>query len=222
MSRSLKSALSMPVSCFTLVVKVKISDINLFQIGIVVDNPEDQISADTLLETGFKDSTLKRAADCLASRIVEVGVILVWHGFWTLTDVVTEEVCEMNHTESTFFSLSVGLSGGLFLFVLQFPLLKFYNSSESNVYARHIFLAVNFIFNLAGVYVTINRYFIYSICTALYLCFQFPFQLVSPRHLLPPHLPCSQPCLCPGHWHSGVASLTLLKLSSCRDLQRLS
>ena len=123
---------------------------------------------------------MKRAADCLASRIVEVGVILVWHGFWTITDVVTEEVYEMNHTESSLFSLSVGLSGGLFLFIVQFPLLKFYNSSESGVYARYIFLVLNFIFNLAGVYITISRYFIYIVFTTLSLCFQFPFQLVPP------------------------------------------
>ena len=121
---------------------------------------------------------MKRAADCLASRIVEVGVILVWHGFWTLTDVVTEVVYEMTHTESSFFSLSVGLSGGLFLFIVQFPLLKLYNSSESSVYARNIFLGLNFIFNLAGVYITISRYSIYGVFSPFSLRFQFPFQLV--------------------------------------------
>ena len=75
----------------------------------------------------------------------------------------------MNHTESSFFSLSVGLSGGLFLFIVQFPLLKFYNSSESNVYVRYIFLVLNFIFNLAGVYITISRYFVFSFRSSWYL-----------------------------------------------------
>ena len=123
----------------------------------MVDNPEDHISADTFLETGPKDSGKRRAVDCLSSRIVEVGVILLWHGFWTFTDFVTEEVCEMSHIESSWFSLYMGWLGGLLLFLLQFPLLKLYHTSDSNALSQYLFLLLNFIFNLLGVYITISR-----------------------------------------------------------------
>jgi len=139
LSRTMKAALSMPI-------------------GIAVDNPEHQISCSTFLETDLKSSWHKRAVDCLISRILEIGVILTWHGFWTFSDIVTEEVYELSHTESTFFSLFVGLSGGFFLFVVQIPLLKFYHSSKSNIYSGYMFLVFNFFFNLAGVYITISSF----------------------------------------------------------------
>ena len=126
-----------------------------------MDSPDEQISAPTFLESDLSDSWMRRAADCLASRVVEVGVILVWHGLWTTTDIITkkEDFFNLNLRDSTFFSLFVGLTGGFVLFILQFPLLKCYHLSKSSQFFQIIFYILFYIFNLCGVYVTISRYY---------------------------------------------------------------
>ena len=125
-----------------------------------MDSPPDQILAPTFLDSEVTDSWTRRGADCLASRAVEVGVILVWHGLWTITDIITkeEDFFHLSHKESSFFSLFVGLSGGLLLFVLQFPLLKCVHLSKSNQIFKMIYYILFYIFNLCGVYITISRY----------------------------------------------------------------
>merc|ERR1712059_61692 len=71
LTRRLKSAVSMPV-------------------GIAVDQEDDQIPCGTFLETNLKDPMCRRFLDGLLSRVIEAGVVLIWHGIWSLMDVITE------------------------------------------------------------------------------------------------------------------------------------
>ena len=55
------------------------------QLGTNVDVAGDHIHCDTFLRTGPGDQMCRRLTDVLLSRIVEIGVILAWHGFWSAT-----------------------------------------------------------------------------------------------------------------------------------------
>jgi len=94
-------------------------------IGVSVDKKASQISYSSFLGTDKTSTTLKRLLDVVLSRLVELSVILCWHGIWTIMDIVTEDVEMMNMTrlQSAWGSLIVGWSLGLFLFFFQFPLL---------------------------------------------------------------------------------------------------
>ena len=133
LSRTLRSAHSMPV-------------------GIVVDTDE-QISCDTALGAGPGASWPRRVADCLASRAVECGVVLLWHGLWSLTDITTEgeDWLELSHAHSALLSLLLGWGGGAALFLSQFSLLRL-NTQHSPA-----FLLLFWLFLLAGAAATISR-----------------------------------------------------------------
>ena len=68
----LKSALSMPI-------------------GIVVDYPQDHIHVDTVLNSCPRDPVYRRIADVASSRVMEAGVVLLWHGIWSFMDLFLED-----------------------------------------------------------------------------------------------------------------------------------
>ena len=140
--------------------------------------------AETYLKTGPEDPWSRRIVDCFVSRILEVATIFVWHGIWTCIDILTEEVYGLSHLESSLLSLAVGWTGGLALFLAQFPLLL---SSQSHSTYIGLFSSLNFLFNLAGVFITINRYSLIFMVEYFPL-FQFPVQLVPFKYLLSPFL----------------------------------
>merc|ERR1712012_1290419 len=130
--------------------------------GIVVDREEDHISSDTYLRSGPGDTGPRRVNDCLISRLLEVATIFVWHGVWSLTDIYSEQtLCQLDTSlclDSALFSLMLGWSGGCLIFVSQVPLIFFSQFRHSNKLNLILFNIINFIFNVAGVYFTINSF----------------------------------------------------------------
>ena len=120
-----------------------------------MDNPEDHIYAHTFFSTKYHDPKTTRLKDLLISRAVELSVVLTWHGIWTLTDLLTKNVWRMSLLESSFVTLILGYTGGLLLFIIQFPILRLAHS-KSKV-ARIICPFAIYIFTLLGVFVTISR-----------------------------------------------------------------
>ena len=60
-------------------------------IGIVVDQEGEHIHADTVLNSRPGDKVLTRIADGVLSRVMEAGVVLLWHGVWSFMDLVLED-----------------------------------------------------------------------------------------------------------------------------------
>jgi len=85
---------------------------------------------------------------------VECGVVLLWHGLWSLIDITTkgEEWLELSHAHSALLSLVLGWGGGAALFLSQFSLLRL-NTQHSPA-----FLLLFWLFLLAGAAATISSF----------------------------------------------------------------
>ena len=103
-----KSALSMPI-------------------GIVVDYPDDHIHADTVLNSCPRDPVARRIADVASSRVMEAGVVLLWHGIWSFMDLFLEDEViglGLEHKEAGLASLMAGWLAGPIILLLHLPLLS--------------------------------------------------------------------------------------------------
>lgn len=106
--RRLKSALSMPL-------------------GIVVDQEAEHIHADTVLNSGPGDPVSRRIADGVSSRVMEAGVVLLWHGVWSFMDLFLEDEViglGLEHHEAGLASLTAGWLAGPIIILLHLPLLS--------------------------------------------------------------------------------------------------
>ena len=106
--RRLKSALSMPL-------------------GIVVDQEAEHIHADTVLNSGPGDPVSRRIADGVSSRVMEAGVVLLWHGVWSFMDLFLEDKViglGLEHHEAGLASLTAGWLAGPIIILLHLPLLS--------------------------------------------------------------------------------------------------
>lgn len=115
--RRVKSALSMPI-------------------GIVVDQEEEHIHADTVLNSCPGDPVLTRIADGVLSRVMEAGVVLLWHGVWSFMDLVLEDQqigLGLHHNEAGLASLTAGWLAGPLILLLHLPLLFLRSSTISNL-----------------------------------------------------------------------------------------
>ena len=104
----LKSALSAPV-------------------GIVVDNAKEHIHADTVLNSSPRDPVSRRIADVASSRVMEAGVVLLWHGIWSFMDLFLEDEViglGLEHKEAGLASLMAGWLAGPIILLLHLPLLS--------------------------------------------------------------------------------------------------
>lgn len=102
------------------------SDI-LFWKGIVVDQEEEHIHADTVLNSRPGDPVLTRIADGVLSRVMEAGVVLLWHGVWSFMDLVLEDEqigLGLHHNEAGLASLTAGWLAGPLILLLHLPLLS--------------------------------------------------------------------------------------------------
>jgi len=131
-----KSAMSMPV-------------------GIVVDQEEDQINCSTFLESGPKDSMARRLLDGAATRLVEAGVVLVWHGVWSALDVLAEDPrlgFGLSHGDGAMAFLLAGWASAPLILMLNPPLLaaKLTLGLQSNILRLLLLL-----FNMLSTVVTI-------------------------------------------------------------------
>jgi len=103
-----KSALSMPI-------------------GIVVDYPDEHIHADTVLNSCPRDPVARRIADVASSRVMEAGVVLLWHGIWSFMDLFLEDEViglGLEHKEAGLASLMAGWLAGPIILLLHLPLLS--------------------------------------------------------------------------------------------------
>ena len=103
-----KSALSMPI-------------------GIVVDYPDEHIHADTVLNSCPRDPVARRIADVVSSRVMEAGVVLLWHGIWSFMDLFLEDEViglGLEHKEAGLASLMAGWLAGPIILLLHLPLLS--------------------------------------------------------------------------------------------------
>ena len=113
-----KSALSMPI-------------------GIVVDYPDEHIHADTVLNSCPRDPVARRIADVVSSRVMEAGVVLLWHGIWSFNETrnksmkfmdlfLEDEVIGLGleHKEAGLASLMAGWLAGPIILLLHLPLLS--------------------------------------------------------------------------------------------------
>ena len=83
----------------------------LMPIGIVVDYPIDHIHADTVLNSCPRDPVARRIADVASSRVMEAGVVLLWHGIWSFMDLFLEDEViglGLEHHEAGLASLTAG------------------------------------------------------------------------------------------------------------------
>lgn len=133
-----------------------------FPHGICVDHPPDHIHSCTFLQSTKKNGISYQLLDGFISRCLEIAVILTWHGVWTLTDVLTHHLSE---TETAFFSLVIGWSLSLIVFLGQFPLLILSSRDVSWLVGR----VANILYTLLGIYSTINCFRAYWYLMDLYL-----------------------------------------------------
>ena len=121
------------------------------QIGVNVDLPATHIKCDTYLDTDHTSPWPRRLLDTLLSRGLEAGVVLLWHGIWTLMDLVTEEEAwlGLDRGHSAWLSLALGWSGGLTLLLTQVPILRLYHCSSSRFW-NCMFHVVFYIYILLG------------------------------------------------------------------------
>lgn len=96
-----------------------------YQIGVNVDVAATHIKCETMLDTDHNSPWSQRLLDTLLSRVMEVGVVLLWHGIWTLMDLLSEgdKWLGLDRGQSAWLSLAVGWAGGLLLFAAQFQVL---------------------------------------------------------------------------------------------------
>lgn len=108
------------------------------------------IKCDTYLETDHSSPWSQRLLDAIISRVMELSVVLLWHGTWTLMDLLSEEEAwlGLDKAHSAWFSLAVGWTGGLLLLAAQFLVLILnYWSSRS---LKCIFHVIFYIYILLG------------------------------------------------------------------------
>ena len=125
--RRVKSALSMPI-------------------GIVVDQEEEHIHADTVLNSCPGDPVLTRIADGVLSRVMEAGVVLLWHGVWSFMDLVLEDEqigLGLHHNEAGLASLTAGWLAGPLILLLHLPLLSLRSSTISNLILTTIWVKLS-------------------------------------------------------------------------------
>ena len=103
------------------------------QIGINVDLASSHINCETFLGTDSSSSVSRRVQDVILSRILEVAVILHWHGIWSSMDILMEEMMGMTRTQSSWMSLIMGWSLAILLFIFQFPLLILYKHCKNKI-----------------------------------------------------------------------------------------
>jgi len=158
-TRCLKSALSVPV-------------------GISVDVPSEHILASTYFQANKDDTFLRRLCDSVVSRLLEICVVLTWHGIWTLLDIFTYEKIEWTFYETTLLSFLLGITGTLSIALIQLPLVSLAptprtkcphqngNKKEANNIKSNggstvgyvCWLLSNYVFTLFGVFVTISSF----------------------------------------------------------------
>ena len=101
-----------------------------------------------------------RLLDTLLSRILEVAIILTWHGVWSLMDIILEEKLLMTRNESSWMTLYIGVSGAVLMYFYQFMLLVIYNSPLNNcLIIRVIFFIFYYIFLFIGDYLAFLNMF---------------------------------------------------------------
>ena len=96
-------------------------------IGIVVDYPDEHIHADTVLNSCPRDPVVRRIADVASSRVMEAGVVLLWHGIWSFMDLFLEDEViglGLEHKEAGLASLMAGWLAGPIILLLHLPLLS--------------------------------------------------------------------------------------------------
>ena len=148
--RSLRSAQSMPVRMLlNLGDEYVLNDID--QIGVNVDTAATHIKCETFLGTDSTSPWSQRLLDALLSRVLEVGVVLLWHGTWTMMDLLSEEDAwlGLDRAHSAWLSLAVGWTGGLLLFVTQFLVLLLYYYWKSRL-LKCMFHVIFYIYILLG------------------------------------------------------------------------
>eukprot|EP00092_Neocalanus_flemingeri_P018475 GFUD01019994.1.p1 GENE.GFUD01019994.1~~GFUD01019994.1.p1 ORF type:complete len:407 (+),score=61.26 GFUD01019994.1:95-1315(+) len=124
-------------------------------IGISLDDPRRNFCCATYLKSSSETIFLKRCIDGILSRIVKLNVILLWHGIWKMSDILTEDkdYWRLSHQQSAWFSLGVGGVGAVFLFCSQFGLLKLQTSLHGL-----FFQILLVIFYLLGVFTTVSSF----------------------------------------------------------------
>ena len=141
-------------------------------VGVIVDTPEGNIASDTYLSSGPDSGWAYRLADALVSRLVELSVILMWHGVWTMTDLVLEVHLGMSNWSSTMVGYCCGLAGGMAVFVMQFPLLwlceKFPSGAGDRLPSRLPVYLYNVAFCVVGTIATISSFRAYWYLLDLY------------------------------------------------------
>ena len=78
--------------------------------------PESHISCDTYLNTNQSSIISRRLLDMMLSRLLEIAIILTWHGVWSLMDIGLEQHMEMTRPQSSWTTLYIGLIGACILF----------------------------------------------------------------------------------------------------------
>ena len=94
----------------------------------------------------------RRLVDVLLSRVIEAGVVLLWHGLWTIMDLLSDKEAwlGLSPAHSAWLSLGVGWAGGLVVLVMQVPVLLLHHRHKSRL-LRCLFLISFYLFILFGV-----------------------------------------------------------------------
>ena len=96
-------------------------------VGIVVDQEGEHIHADTVLSSCPGEPVCRRIADGVSSRVMEAGVVLLWHGIWSFMDLLLEDEViglGLEHKEAGLASLTAGWLAGPIILLLHLPFLS--------------------------------------------------------------------------------------------------
>ena len=110
-AKSLKSASSLPV-------------------GMVIDDVANCCSASTFLQTKIKDGKIQRGFDAFFTFMIELFVILAWHGLWSIQDL-TSDLYGFSHEKTAWISYGIGTLTNVVIFCLQFPIANYVDNKRS-------------------------------------------------------------------------------------------
>ena len=117
-----------------------------------MDTPETHISCDTYLSTDSSSPWSRRLLDTALSRMLELAIILTWHGVWSLMDLGLEQFLGMTRMESAWTTWYIGIIGASIMFFYQFILLCLFKAGGECFVVKSLFYILYYVFLLIGEY----------------------------------------------------------------------
>ncbi|XP_059081008.1 uncharacterized protein LOC131878885 [Tigriopus californicus] len=122
--------------------------------GIVLDVDGNLCHLEPYFEHKDDDTLVHKTRNVIVSTALEICVIFVWHGVWTLIDIGFHHF-HYTHGPSAPISFLVGFFGGFLILLWQIPLLQFFNSKDVPNWSKSL---MNLFFCLFAVFFAVNSF----------------------------------------------------------------